>query len=241
MPLHDHFREPVSRIWPWASIHSSWAHALVQQLNLGLLPSGFYALPRIHLGELAQIDVAAAEDERASLLGNGSDGGVATATWAPPRPPVVVTADFANPDIFEIEVRTEGDLRVVAAIELVSPANKDRPAKRRAFAAKCAALLQQNVGLVVVDAVTERHDNLHDELLTLLAVGEASAAVTSDLYAVAYRVLEQTQPPRLEMWPVSLQLGASLPVLPLWIGPDRALPLDLEASYQSACQSLRLR
>jgi hypothetical protein len=35
-------------------------------------------------------------------------------------------------------VREDRDLRVVAAIELISPANKDRPDSRRAFAATCS-------------------------------------------------------------------------------------------------------
>jgi hypothetical protein len=35
----------------------------------------------------------------------------------------------------------------VAAIEIVSPANKDRPEHRRKFVAKCAALLQQGVSV----------------------------------------------------------------------------------------------
>ena len=46
--------------------------------------------------------------------------------------------------------------------------------------------------------------------------------------------------PRLEMWPATLKLGAALPVLPLWIAPDRAVPLDLEASYTATCESLRM-
>ena len=47
----------------------------------------------------------------------------------------------------------EGGARLVAAIELVSPANKDRAAHRRAFAT-CASHLCQGVGLVIVDIVT---------------------------------------------------------------------------------------
>jgi hypothetical protein len=38
----------------------------------------------------------------------------------------------------------------VAAIELVSPANKDRPEQRSQFTAQCAALLRQSVSLVPV-------------------------------------------------------------------------------------------
>ena len=40
---------------------------------------------------------------------------------------------------------TEYGRRLVAAIEIVSPSNKDRRESRRAFVAKVAALLQKGV------------------------------------------------------------------------------------------------
>ena len=51
----------------------------------------------------------------------------------------------------EYEVRiydVERERRLVAAVEIVSPANKDRPEHRRVFVTKCAALLQQRVSVV---------------------------------------------------------------------------------------------
>jgi hypothetical protein len=48
----------------------------------------------------------------------------------------------------------------VAAVKIVSPANKDRPEQRRAFVAKCAALLQNHVRVAIVALVTTRTFNL---------------------------------------------------------------------------------
>ena len=48
------------------------------------------------------------------------------------------------------------------------PANKDRPSHRQAFALKCASYLHDNISVMIVDVVTERHGNLHAELLQLL-------------------------------------------------------------------------
>lgn len=39
----------------------------------------------------------------------------------------------------------EPDRKLVAAVEIVSPANKDRPESRQMFVAKCASLLQKGV------------------------------------------------------------------------------------------------
>src|SRR5437867_2454521 len=67
---------------------------------------------------------------------------------------------FTHPDVFEVQVlNDEQGPHVVAAIELVSPANKDCAAHRRLFAVKCASYLQQNIGLLIVDVVTERAGN----------------------------------------------------------------------------------
>jgi hypothetical protein len=240
MPLYDHFRPPVRGIWPWSSIHSAWATFISQQLNQKPLPAGYYALPHVHFGGQAQVDVATLEGEEAAQAGAG-DGAVATAVWAPPRPPLVVPIDFADLDVFEVQVVTDDGLRLVAAIELVSPANKDRPSHRRAFAAKCAGYLQQGVGLAVVDVITERHENLHAELMNLFQLGEAAAgAVAADLYAVAYRTTGAGPAMRLEAWPAPLTVGSPLPLLPLWIGPELAVPLELDASYTAACESLRI-
>jgi hypothetical protein len=51
--------------------------------------------------------------------------------------------------------------RLVAAIELISPSNKDRPESRRAFVGKVAALLQRGVCVSLVDVVTIRDFNLY--------------------------------------------------------------------------------
>jgi hypothetical protein len=53
---------------------------------------------------------------------------------------------LADQDEFEVQIYN-ADLgrQLVAAIEIVSPANKDRPENRRAFVTKVAALLQKGV------------------------------------------------------------------------------------------------
>lgn len=245
MPLRDHFHRPAHSFFQWSSFHSTWCVQIMARLNQQTLPAGYRATPHVHLGISAQVDIATIRSDAEEQQGQAGNGAVATAVWAPPKPALVVPADIADLDTIEIAVRNDDEgYRLVAAVELVSPANKDRPGHRQAFAAKCAAYLQQDVSVVVVDVVTERPDNLHAELMDLLELGEGPKAVlASDLYAVAYRAvshLEETGPARLEMWSAALRLGDPLPVLPLWIAANRAVPLDLEASYAAACESLRM-
>ena len=46
---------------------------------------------------------------------------------------------------------------------------------------------------------------------------------------------------QLLAWPTVLTIGQPLPTLPLWLGADLAVPLDLELSYTAACVDLRIR
>jgi hypothetical protein len=213
MPLRDHFRSPVSRLASWEGFHGQWPALIVQHLYR-VLPAGYVAEPRVHLGPYFEIDVTTFDVE---------------SEW---------------PDQYEYEVLVfdqERERRLVAAVELVSPANKDRPESRRALVTRCAALLRQGVGLALVDLVTVRHFNLYAELLDWLgqhdpALGEEPPAT----YAAALRFQKPARRTRLQTWPYPLVVGEPLPTLPLWLSADRSVPLELEASYEDTCRFLRI-
>jgi hypothetical protein len=129
----------------------------------------------------------------------------------------------------------------VAAVELVSPANKDRPETRRAFVAKCAALLQQQVSVAIVDVVTVRDFNLYAELLAFLDSTDASLSrPPTALYAVECRGSMPRKRLLLEAWHRPLTLGQPLPPLPLWLADGLAVTLELEATYEESCRVLRI-
>ena len=243
MPLRDHFHSPWSEENLWEGFHSAWANTIVRHLNESLLPARFRAVPQVHLGAAVETDIATFE----RLMGNGSasaegsSSALATAVWAPPEPTQTLTVDFLDQDVCEVRVYdAERGMRLVGAIELVSPRNKDRPEARQAFVAKCAAYLQEQIGLMIVDIVTERRANLHEELLRLVAPGQSPASV-SPLYAVAYRAGPNGRSGRLDTWPASLIVGQPLPTLPLWLPGELPMPIDLETTYEETCRVLRIR
>jgi hypothetical protein len=166
MPLLDHFHPPLLGHRHWEGFHGWWAAAIAGSLNEHLLPGEYFAEFQVTLGTRVEVDVATfTEEVRESPGPNGAATAVQTRVWAPPTPIAVFPALF--PDDFEVQVFSSmAGPTLVAAIELVSPGNKDREETRRAFAAKCAAYLQRGIGLIVVDIVTSRHANLHDELRT---------------------------------------------------------------------------
>ncbi len=129
--------------------------------------------------------------------------------------------------------------RLVAAVELVSPANKDRPDHRRAFTAKCAGLLREGVSVVVVDIVTTRTSNLYAGLLEQIGVTDPALEPEPPLlYAAACRVSRREDAWRLETWTQALRLGQPLPTLPLWLADTLAVPLELDDSYEQSCALL---
>ena len=245
MPLRDHFRPPLDLITSWEGFHGGWPMVIVQQLRKQL-PAGYVAEPRVHSGSQVEIDIAAFEKDDASSLSKSTEGngGVSTAVavWAPALPSLAVETTL--PDYDEYEVRIFDARRgrhLVAAIEIVSPANKDRPEHRNVFVAKCAALLQKGVAVSIVDLVTVKRFNLYVELLSV--IGHADPTMGDPpphLYAASCRWTRRGKRTFLEAWSHVLSLGQPLPTLPLWLGTDLVVPLHLEQSYEQACNDLSI-
>ena len=158
----------------------------------------------------------------------------------------IVVTDLPAQDEYEVRVYdTERDQRLVAAIELVSPANKDRPENRQAFIGKCAALLQNQVSVMIVDIATIRAFNLSWELLELIGQTDPLLGVNPPpVYAVTCRTTKhgnrQGGPWHFETWLQGVQVGQPLPILPLWLASDVSIPLDLETTYEETCKALRI-
>jgi hypothetical protein len=218
MPLRDHFRPPVSKFASWEGFHGMLPMAIVQRLA-PQLPDDLIAEPRIRLGTY----------------------GVATATWAPPEPTLAVDADPTEQYAYEVLIfDLERQRELVAAVEIVSPANKDRPANRRAMVAKCAAMLQNGVCISIVDLVTTRKFNLYVDLLELIGQTDPAFSPAPATYAVTCRGRKVDETPRFESWAYPLVVGQPLATLPVWLSEDLAVSLDLEASYEDACKALRI-
>src|SRR3954471_23901063 len=202
MPLLDHFHPPVIERRTWEGFHGFWAAALVEQLNGDVLGAEYYADMQVHVGSQVEVDVATLDEARSAAAGR-SAGGATTMTvqaWTPAATALVLPTVF--PDDIEVQVlSTSTGATLVGAIELVSPGNKDRPESRRAFAAKCAAYLTRGIGVIVVDIVTNRLANLHNETIALLSQ-ESRFRWTppQPTYAVAYRPSRQPSGDHIELW-----------------------------------------
>src|SRR5882724_7993960 len=136
MPLLDHFHPPLSERRKWHSFHHAWATVIAFDLN-HRLPPGYFADPNVQYG--IEIDVAAFEEAKV----NGPPP-----IWTPPAPTMTMPITLIT-DIVEVQIySSQAGPVLIGAIELVSPANKDRPASRDAFVFKCASFVQQGIGLI---------------------------------------------------------------------------------------------
>ena len=243
MPLRDHFRSPVNDKHSWDEVHGFWPASIVREMY-DLLPAGFQGTPKIHLGSPAEVDVATYDNdsrESDSFSPHDNDGGVATLPAIAPT--LTVEADLSEQDQYEVLVYdVDRGRRLVAAIEIVSPSNKDRPESRETFVRKVAGLLQQDVCVSIVDLISIRQANLYAELLTLLGRMDPNLSLPAPhLYAVTLR--SRKRPKRktlLDAWFYPMTVGRALPTLPLWLTPDLRVMLPLETSYEETCKFLRI-
>ncbi len=227
MPLLDHFHPPLSQRRHWHSFHNPWATYRSSQLN-SLLPSAYFAEANVQFG--VEIDVIAFEE-----FGSAP----ASPSWRPPSP--TASHPFEMPGVV-VEVgifSRSGGPQLVGAIELVSPANKDRPLHRDAFVSKCETYLQAGVGLVLVDVVTGRSADLHRELLMRLGMGDPGEGPV--LSGAAFRPVERDRTRWLDVWREPIAVGQPLPTLPLWLRGGLCLPVELEAAYERTCIEQRIQ
>jgi hypothetical protein len=229
MPLHN---------WDdtagWDGVHHFWITHLFHWIK-PRLPEEY----RAYVGSVPALTVTAAP-ERPDL---------AVRHWLPnppsPAPPGNVSPSDASLEEPIMETATltlepqpalyvayRG--RLVAALELILPRNKDRPGARASYLHRYLSYLQENVHLLLVD-VHRRPvnfsfaDALDEELHISLPPLPAPLAVT-------YRVGEPApQGGRfVAIWRRALSIGQPLPTMLLPLTVHSAIPVNLEETYQQA-------
>ena len=161
-------------------------------------------------------------------------GGVALAD-APPRTRrrhTVEPAALARRR--SLAIRHVSGHRLVALIEIVSPANKDRSSHVEDFAAKAVSALDLGVHLLLVDLFPPGpHDpsGMHGAILQRLEQSDEPYDVPADEPAT---LASYAAGPVVEIFVEHVAVGAPLPEMPLFLRPDRYINVPLEPTYQAA-------
>ena len=94
---------------------------------------------------------------------------------------------------------------------------------------------------MIVDVVTGRLSNLHNETMSLMEAAERFFLPRETaLYAVAYRPARRGENAEIDLWPATFGVGERLPTLPLVLSWEAGILVDLEAAYADACRRRRL-
>ncbi len=232
MPVHNWTRVEAGT---FHAFHLGWITHLSEALNGGLLPSGYYAMAEQHGGRIIA-DILTLRSPPSPATPPAGEGGLAVAD-APPRVRHKLTVSSAAREMRRtLTIRHVSGDRVIAFLEMVSPANKDRPMSVEQFANKAEMALRQGIHLVLLDllppgphdpqgmhaAIWERFDEEsyllpRDEPLTM-------ASYVADRMPEAY--LEH------------LAVGSTLVEMPLFLDLDRYIYLPLESTYMAAYRGM---
>jgi hypothetical protein len=228
MSLHDWTDERG-----WDSVHPVWLTYLLEYIQ-ERLPEGYKAF----LGGVPSLTVDSGHgrpDVSVRQWGTEPAAETAASETGLLEPDLEATVAFRLAPQPAIHIDLRGQL--IAALELVSPRNKDRADAKEAYANRYLGYLRLGVHLMLVDVLPRPRGFSFSDVIT--------AALGLDLpplpppFAAAYRVGEvvpvgEDVGSLVGVWRRPLQVGQPLPTLPLPLSIHRAVAIDLEATYQRA-------
>ena len=226
MPLHD---------WTdragWEGMHHLWISELLRWVK-PRLPGGY----RAYIGSAPVLAVgspASRPDVGVRARGDDPQPGVMTAIDNGIEPDVEVAVAAIDPGM-ALFVERQG--RLIAAVELISPRNKDRPVARSTYLGRYLAYLMEAVHLLLIDVHPRPLGfSFADEIAREFSIDRPANPAPS---AVSYRVGEPvaTGGRLLALWSRPLAVGVDPPTIPLPLTVDLAIPIDLEPSYMRAAE-----
>jgi hypothetical protein len=201
MPMHDWTRVKAGT---YHNFHVLWMSKIMDRLNAGLLPSGYFAMAE-------------------PMIGRPEPDVVIGQTLPPDQ---VRYARKTN----RVAIH-HGLGEVVAVIELVSPGNKDRQHSLRTFVQKATDLFNQRVNLLIIDPFPPGpHDPQGIPAAILKAFTDAPFELPPDkpLTLASYQV-----EPILTSYVEPIAVGDPLPDMPLLLEDEFSINVPLEETYQT--------
>jgi hypothetical protein len=240
MPIHDWTRVSAAT---FHDFHSSWIVHLKETLNSGLLPSSYYAMAEQRTRDVWP-DVLTLESRENRHDASGGDDWLAGTLAVAEHPPQVQWSAESEMAYYlqrqrSLVIRHASGDRVVAILEIVSPANKASHGTVEAFLDKSISVLYQGYHLLVIDLHPPgAHDphGIHGALWSEL--GEPAYELPSDTpltlaaYAAGEGVKAFVEPTRV---------GSPLPEMPLFLTSERYIRAPLESTYMAAWRGVPQR
>ncbi|WP_020472494.1 DUF4058 family protein [Zavarzinella formosa] len=233
MPMHDWTRVEAGI---YHDFHHAWIFEIKRSLNNGLLPEDYYALAEQHAAGFGP-DVLTLQD--VDPLASASSGGVIAA----PKPITshyaeTATAFYRRKKSSVVVRHVSGD-RIVAMIEVISPGNKSTQNALNALVTKAGELLEHQIHLLLLDPFPPgRRDpnGIHAVIWSMVDDKPFALPADKPLTLVSYECDDITR-----AYIETIAVGDPLPEMPLYLEPHGYVSIPLEATYQSAWDTVPLR
>jgi hypothetical protein len=229
VPLHDCTDRPG-----WEGMHHLWITELLRWVK-PRLPAGYRAYigsaPLLAVGAPAERPDVGVRSWSTEDAPEPCGSAAEIPESATPEPDEEVAVATLDP---ETAVLVECRGRLVAAVEVISPRNKDRPVTRAAYLARYLGYLLDGAHLVLIDVHRRPLGfSFADRIAEELHIPQPSVPPP---LAVAYRVGEPAPAGGrlMAIWRRPLTVGAALPTIPLPLTVETAVTLDLDATYAGA-------
>ncbi len=239
MPMHD-----WTKINPgiYHAFHNTWIGSLQGELN-AKLPRVYYAIGEQRAGQFGpDILTLKSNDERHAtyneLYGGKNDGTIALAE-APPQ--VSITQEFDRDLTFylsrqrHVAIRHSTGDRLVALIEIVSPANKRSTRDLGDFVDKLIVFLNAGVHVLVIDPFPPNKfapDGIHGIVAERLGQAfelPAKQPLVLSSYCVSDQIISFVEP---------YKVGDLLHRMPVFLSSEDYINAELEAAYNTALQTM---
>jgi hypothetical protein len=233
MPLHDWKNEQG-----WDGVQLLWLAQLLDWIQ-PRLPPGF----RAYVGSVPALTLEAANGKPdVTVRGwRSRPSPVAPSGSAALAPDRETVATFTLDPQRAIHVDWHGQL--IAAVEVVSPRNKDRLDARARYTRRYLGYLRQGVHLMLIDVFAQPAGfSFAGAISADLGLGEPP---TPPPHAISYRVggpmpRDEEMGTQIGVWCRLLTAGEPLPELPLALDEDQVVVIDLETTYQQAARRVYL-
>ncbi len=227
MPLHDWQDERG-----WDSVRPLWLAYLLEHVQEEL-PEGY----RAFLGGVPSVTVDTGHgkpDVSVRRMGPKPAEGAATGVL---EPDMEAKVSFRLDPQRAVHIDYNGQL--IAALELVSPRNKDRIDAKETYSARYIGYLRLGVHLLLVDVLPRpKSFSFSDAITGALGI---EAPPLPPPFAAGFRVdgpipVGDDIGSAVSLWRRPLRVGEALPTLPLALNAHEAVMVDLEATYMRAAR-----
>ena len=229
MPVHDWTRVDAG---VFHDFHNVWIAELRNTFNTGLLPPGFYAMSEQHAGKYIADVLTPRRPELTEPPPRIIAGGVALADAPPQVRRQLSLSPAARTRRKTLAIRHVSDHRIVALLEIVSSANKDRKEHVDDLLNKLEDALTHGIHVLVVELFPPGNSDpqgLHSALWERLGDEPEDPPTEEPLLLASY--VADTQ---IRAYLEHIAVGSLLPEMPLFLDPEYYVKTPLEATYQTA-------